>query len=132
MVCSAARSQVVLSAAISGLGSKPRSGFVLARKCQEKKANAADRSSKAMNLRASVALMNPKFAGSAVWVAVMAWLIAGTNPCPAAAAPDQRPGLLFREDWKESPAATPVTQEHVSNPDLILARHGPGEAQVKK
>ena len=43
-----------------------------------------------------------------------------------------RPGLLFREDWKETPAATPVTQEHVSNPDLILSRHGPAEAKIKK
>ena len=23
---------------------------------------------------------------------------------------EDRPGLFFREDWKESPAATPVTQ----------------------
>src|SRR5688572_1848827 len=43
-----------------------------------------------------------------------------------------RPGLLFREDWKESPAATPVTQEHVTNPDLIVTRHGPAEAKIKK
>ncbi len=38
----------------------------------------------------------------------------------------------FREDWKETPAATPVTQEHVANPDLILAVHGPGRHGVKK
>jgi hypothetical protein len=44
----------------------------------------------------------------------------------------ERPGLLFREDWKETPAATPVTQEHVANADLILTRHGPGAAQIKK
>jgi hypothetical protein len=43
-----------------------------------------------------------------------------------------RPGLLFREDWKETPAATPVTQEHVANPDLIVTRHGPAEAKIKK
>lgn len=43
-----------------------------------------------------------------------------------------RPALLFREDWKEIPAATPVTQEHVANPDLIVTRHGPAEAQIKK
>lgn len=47
-------------------------------------------------------------------------------------AADERPGLLFREDWKESPAATPLTQEHVANPDLIVTRHGPAEAQIKK
>lgn len=46
--------------------------------------------------------------------------------------PAARPGLLFREDWKETPAATPVTQEHVAHPDLVLTRHGPAEAQIKK
>jgi hypothetical protein len=44
----------------------------------------------------------------------------------------ERPGLLFREDWKETPAATPATQEHVSNPDLIVARYGPSAELVKK
>ena len=42
------------------------------------------------------------------------------------------PSLAFREDWKETPAATPVTQEHVANADLILTVHGPGAALVKK
>ena len=43
-----------------------------------------------------------------------------------------RPGLFFREDWKETPAAEPVTQEHVAHADLIMTRHGPGEAGIKK
>lgn len=43
-----------------------------------------------------------------------------------------RPQLFFREDWKETPAETPVTQNHVANPDLILTVHGPGKAGVKK
>lgn len=43
-----------------------------------------------------------------------------------------RPGLLFREDWKEIPAATPVTQEHVANADLILSLYGPGKATIRK
>ncbi|MBI5008171.1 MAG: hypothetical protein HZB98_00620, partial [Bacteroidia bacterium] len=37
-----------------------------------------------------------------------------------------RPALFFREDWKEIPAATPVTQKHVANPDLLLGLYGPG------
>jgi hypothetical protein len=37
-----------------------------------------------------------------------------------------RPALFFREDWKEIPAATPVTQEHVVNKELILGLYGPG------
>jgi hypothetical protein len=44
----------------------------------------------------------------------------------------ERPGIFFREDWKETPAALPVTQEHVSNAELIVTRHGPGQAGLKK
>jgi hypothetical protein len=44
----------------------------------------------------------------------------------------ERPGLFFREDWTESPAATPVTQEHVSNASLAVSLHGPGRAAIKK
>jgi hypothetical protein len=43
-----------------------------------------------------------------------------------------RPGLFFREDWKEIPAATPVTQAHVANPALILNLYGPGADSIKK
>jgi hypothetical protein len=43
-----------------------------------------------------------------------------------------RPGLAFREDWKETAAATPVTQAHVAHPDLVLTLHGPGSDLVKK
>ena len=58
---------------------------------------------------------------TAVWLAVA-----------ASAAAQDRPGLFFREDWKESQAATPLTQEHVANPDLLLTRHGPAQALIKK
>jgi len=43
-----------------------------------------------------------------------------------------RPGLIFREDWKEIPAEIPVTQQHVNHPDLILNLYGPGKDSVKK
>ena len=43
-----------------------------------------------------------------------------------------RPGLAFREDWKETPAETPVTQNHVNNPQLILELYGPGKDSIKK
>jgi len=43
-----------------------------------------------------------------------------------------RPGLFFREDWKETPAEIPVNQNHVNNPDLILGVHGPGKDSIKK
>ncbi|PYT32196.1 MAG: hypothetical protein DMG57_02625 [Acidobacteria bacterium] len=42
------------------------------------------------------------------------------------------PGLFFREDWKEIPAATPITQEHVAAADLILSLYGPGKANIRK
>lgn len=40
--------------------------------------------------------------------------------------------LFFREDWKEIDAATPVTQEHVANPDLLLFLYGPAKNGIKK
>lgn len=43
-----------------------------------------------------------------------------------------RPSLFLREDWKEIPAATPVTQEHVANKDLIMGLYGPGCDSLKK
>jgi hypothetical protein len=43
-----------------------------------------------------------------------------------------RPGLFFREDWKEIPAETPVTQQHAANPSLSLALYGPGKAGIRK
>jgi hypothetical protein len=40
--------------------------------------------------------------------------------------------VFFREDWKETPAETPVTQDHVANRELILTRHGPARDLIKK
>jgi len=53
-------------------------------------------------------------------------------PAALPLAAQSRPPLFFREDWKETEAATPVTQEHVANPELTLSVHGPGRAGVKK
>jgi len=50
----------------------------------------------------------------------------------ALAVAQERPGLFFREDFKETPPETPITQAHIANPDLILSLHGPGAAQIKK
>jgi hypothetical protein len=43
-----------------------------------------------------------------------------------------RPSLFYREDWKEISAATPVTQEHVVNKDVIMGLYGPGRDSIKK
>jgi hypothetical protein len=45
---------------------------------------------------------------------------------------DYRPPLFFREDWKEIPAAVPVTREHISNSELELRLYGPGKDSIKK
>ena len=50
----------------------------------------------------------------------------------ATACAQYRPSLFFREDWREIPAATPVTQEHVANPNLVLNLYGPGSDSIKK
>jgi hypothetical protein len=56
-------------------------------------------------------------------------LASAQSPKPTSAA---RPPLLFREDFKETPAATPITQEHLINPDVLLAVYGPGRLGLKK
>ena len=43
-----------------------------------------------------------------------------------------RPTLFFREDFKETPAATPITQDHLSNPNLVLALYGAGKDGMRK
>lgn len=43
-----------------------------------------------------------------------------------------RPGLFFREDWKETPAEIPLSQKHVNNPDLLVQLYGPGQDSLKK
>jgi hypothetical protein len=43
-----------------------------------------------------------------------------------------RPPLFLREDWKEIPAATPVTSAHVVNNDLLLGLYGPGCDSIRK
>ncbi len=40
--------------------------------------------------------------------------------------------LLFREDWKETPAELPVTQAHIAHSDLLLHLYGPGQDSIKK
>jgi hypothetical protein len=46
--------------------------------------------------------------------------------------PQDRPGVFFREDWKEIPEEVPVGQAHVVNPDLVLGLYGPGRTVIKK
>ncbi len=43
-----------------------------------------------------------------------------------------RPGLFFREDWKEIAAEIPLNQKHVNNPSLIVGLYGTGKDSIKK
>jgi hypothetical protein len=43
-----------------------------------------------------------------------------------------RPGLFFREDWREIPAEIPLNQNHVENTELIVQLYGVGLDSLKK
>lgn len=43
-----------------------------------------------------------------------------------------RPDRLYRASWAESAPARPLTQAQVADPELTLALHGAGSAQLKK
>ena len=45
---------------------------------------------------------------------------------------EYRPSLLFCEEWKETPAQIPVTQEHVANSYLSISTYGESKNQLKK
>ncbi|MFW6257594.1 MAG: hypothetical protein ACOC11_02305, partial [Prolixibacteraceae bacterium] len=50
----------------------------------------------------------------------------------AVAQDNYRPGLFFREDWKETPAEIPLSQKHVDHPELLVNLYGPGQDSIKK
>ena len=47
-------------------------------------------------------------------------------------AQEYRPGLFFREDFKETPWEIPISQTHIANPDVIFSTYGPGQDSLKK
>jgi hypothetical protein len=49
----------------------------------------------------------------------------GSSKGPAA--PPPPPPLFFKELWKRAPGNVPVTQDFVTNPDLILSTYGVGK-----
>ena len=63
---------------------------------------------------------------------LIALALAATATSAGPGEQDAAARLLFRENWSETPAALPMTQAHVSNPDLVLSCHGPGAGQLKK
>jgi hypothetical protein len=69
---------------------------------------------------------------TAVRPAIPQWITSLGTAAASRPRAERGPARVFREDWKETVAATPVTQEHVANPDLVLTVHGPGRGGVKK
>ena len=65
-------------------------------------------------------------------ITIFLMLIGGFSFSAKKAAAQDRPPLFFREDWKETPVATPVTQDHVANKNLLLSLHGPGKEGIRK
>ncbi|MBK8506104.1 MAG: hypothetical protein IPL46_30250 [Saprospiraceae bacterium] len=51
---------------------------------------------------------------------------------PTLLSAQERPGIFFREEFKETPAEIPVTQNHIASPDLLITLHGPGADVIKK
>lgn len=47
-------------------------------------------------------------------------------------AQEQRPAIFFREDFKETPAQIPITQDHIANSNLIISLYGKGADLIKK
>ena len=76
-------------------------------------------------MRTSFIYNNPWFSFMALIILVS---MTSSRDCKA----QYRPSLFFREDWKESPYATPVTQDHVVNKDLVLKLYGTGKDSIRK
>ena len=47
-------------------------------------------------------------------------------------AQEYRPGLFFREDFREIPAEIPISQKHIANPDVVFSSYGAGKDSLKK
>jgi len=56
----------------------------------------------------------------------------GSNADASSPANSDSSNCDFREDWRETPAQIPVTQEHDSNDQLLITRHGPSADMIKK
>ena len=65
-------------------------------------------------------------------ITIFLMLAGGFSFSAKKASAQDRPPLFFREDWKETPTASPVTQEHVANKELVLTLHGPGKLGIRK
>ncbi len=66
-----------------------------------------------------------RFKLCSLFLFTLSFLFAGTQE-------SYRPGLFFREDWKETPAEIPLSQKHVNNPALLVQLYGPGKDSLKK
>jgi len=60
-------------------------------------------------------------------IGVFAQEPAAGGPGRGTAAPPSPPPLFFKELWKKAPGNVPVTQDFLTNPDLILNTYGVGK-----
>ena len=51
---------------------------------------------------------------------------------PVTARAQERPEVFFREDFKETAAAVPITQDHIGNSNLLISLYGTAANQIKK
>ena len=51
---------------------------------------------------------------------------------PVTAKAQERPEVFFREDFKETAAAVPITQDHIGNSNLLISLYGTAANQIKK
>ncbi len=82
-----------------------------------------------LSLLAAFLLMG---AGRPALTARMRGTFQATRSTSQTPVPAERPPLFFREDWKETPAVTPVSQSDVSNADLLIGLYGAGRGKIRK
>ena len=51
---------------------------------------------------------------------------------PALSRAQERPGVFFKKDYKETPAEIPVSQGHIANPNLLISLYGTVDNQINK
>jgi len=65
-------------------------------------------------------------------VLTLLMIVIAVLPAQAQELHETPPPVFFREDFKEIPPVTPITQEHINTDGLLLALHGPGKEMIKK
>lgn len=62
----------------------------------------------------------------------MKFLLTVLIAIPGVISAQERSGIFYREDFKETPPEIPVSQDHIANEDLVISLYGPGASTIKK